>query len=58
MKEFDAGAQSRDYQRYKRLLNATGFGFWEWSPADNSVLLSGKFWQQLGYPIELYSRIP
>ncbi len=58
MKEFDAGAQSRDYQRYKRLLNATGFGFWEWSPADNSVLLSGRFWQQLGYPMELYSRIP
>lgn len=58
MKEFDAGAPSRDYQRYKRLLNASGFGFWEWSPADNSVLLSGKFWQKLGYPIDLYCRIP
>ena len=58
MNDLLAARDSRDYQRYKRLLRAKGFGFWEWSPADNSVLLSGDFWQNLGYPVETYFRVP
>lgn len=57
MNEQFAEREYRDYQRYKRLLNAKSFGFWEWSPADNTMLLSGDFWKRLGYPIETYSRI-
>lgn len=57
MNELSSECRDRDYQRYKRLLKAKGFGFWEWSPADNSVLLSGEFWKALGHPIETYCRI-
>ncbi|MGH1371277.1 MAG: PAS domain-containing hybrid sensor histidine kinase/response regulator [Cellvibrionaceae bacterium] len=58
MKEYFAEREFRDYQRYKRLLKAKGFGFWEWSPADNTMLLSGEFWKSLGYPVDTYVRIP
>lgn len=57
MNELSSEYRDSDYQRYKRLLKAKGFGFWEWSPADNSVLLSGEFWKALGHPIETYCRI-
>ncbi len=57
MNERFAEREYRDYQRYKRLLKAKGFGFWEWSPADNTMLFSGDFWKSLGYPIETYLRV-
>lgn len=36
-------------QRYQRMMQSQGFGFWEWRPCDGSLLLNGGFWSTLGY---------
>lgn len=40
------------HQSYQRLLSSRSYGFWEWSPTDDSVLLSGAFWNEMGYFVE------
>ena len=49
MTEPDPTQLIKNSQRYERLMRSTGFGFWEWRPSDESLLLTGGFWQVLGY---------
>jgi len=40
------------HQCYQRLLTSASYGFWEWNPRDDSVLLSGAFWAEIGYLVD------
>lgn len=35
--------------RYRRLLNGSGYAFWEWGLHDGSYSCGGSFWEKLGY---------
>jgi len=40
------------HQCYQRLLTSSSYGFWEWNPREDSVLLSGAFWSEIGYSVD------
>lgn len=35
--------------RYRRVLDGSGYAFWEWGLHDNSYSCGGSFWAKLGY---------
>lgn len=35
--------------RYRRVLDGSGYAFWEWGLHDNSYSCGGSFWSKLGY---------
>jgi PAS domain S-box-containing protein len=35
--------------RYRRVLDGSGYAFWEWGLRDNSYSCGGNFWAKLGY---------
>ena len=35
--------------RYRRVLDGSGYAFWEWGLHDNSYRCGGSFWEKLGY---------
>jgi len=35
--------------RYRRVLDGSGYAFWEWGLNDNSYSCGGSFWSKLGY---------
>jgi PAS domain S-box-containing protein len=36
-------------ERYRRVLDGSGYAFWEWGLHDNSYSCGGSFWAKLGY---------
>ncbi len=36
-------------ERYRRVLDGSGYAFWEWGLADDSYSCGGNFWEKLGY---------
>ncbi|HEY7883779.1 MAG TPA: PAS domain-containing protein, partial [Cellvibrionaceae bacterium] len=36
-------------ERYRRIFNGSGYGFWEWDLSTGFIDWSGGFWEQLGY---------
>ncbi|MFT5117790.1 MAG: PAS domain S-box-containing protein [Kiritimatiellia bacterium] len=36
-------------ERYRRVLDGSGYAFWEWGLHDNSYSCGGTFWAKLGY---------
>lgn len=35
--------------RYRRVLNGSGYAFWEWGLEDDTYACGGNFWETLGY---------
>ena len=35
--------------RYRRVLDGSGYAFWEWDLSDDSYRCGGTFWEKLGY---------
>src|SRR5690606_5953574 len=36
-------------ERYRRIFNGSGYGFWEWDLSTGFIDWSGGFWERLGY---------
>jgi|GEM_PF-3762421 len=36
-------------ERYRRVLDGSGYAFWEWGLHDDSYRCGGNFWEKLGY---------
>ncbi len=49
--------QLKNLKQHERLIQSQTFGFWEWSPESGKVVLSGVFWQIMGYGHSLYSKL-
>ena len=42
-------------QRYKRVLDGDGYGFWEWDMVNDTYISGGRIWENLGYTAETIS---
>ncbi|MBE8717905.1 PAS domain-containing protein [Cellvibrio polysaccharolyticus] len=43
--------------RFRRIFNGTGYGFWEWHLPSNKLEWTGKYWSDLGYDESYIDRI-